>query len=57
VKQELIRQDEQANRIYYEPRCHEGNFGLPTMLFGARAEERLAEAFLIENRENGSEDY
>jgi hypothetical protein len=40
VKQELIRQDEQANRIYYEPRCHEGNFGLPTMLLGARAEER-----------------
>ena len=40
VKQELMRQDEQANRIYYEPRCHEGNFGLPTMLRGARAEER-----------------
>jgi hypothetical protein len=40
VKQELMRQDEQANRIYYEPRCHEGNFGLPTMLLGARAEER-----------------
>ena len=40
VKQELIRQDEQANRIYYEPRCHEGNYGLPTMLLGARAEER-----------------
>ena len=40
VKQDLIHQDEQANRIYYEPRCHEGNFGLPTMLRGARAEER-----------------
>ena len=40
VKQELSRQDEQANRIYYEPRCHEGNFGLPTMLNGARAQER-----------------
>ena len=40
VKQEMIRQDEQANRIYYEPRCHEGNFGLPTMLRGARSEER-----------------
>ena len=40
VKQQLIRQDEPANRIYYEPRCHEGNFGLPTMLLGARAEER-----------------
>jgi hypothetical protein len=40
VKQELVRQDDAANRIYYEPRCHEGNFGLPTMLLGARAEER-----------------
>ena len=35
-----MRQDDEANRIYYEPRCHEGNFGLPTMLRGARAEER-----------------
>ena len=40
IKQELTRQDEQANRIYYEPRCHEGNYGLPTMLLGARLEER-----------------
>jgi len=40
VKQELARQDEQANRIYYEPRCHEGNYGLPTMFLGTRAEER-----------------
>jgi len=41
VKQELVRQDEQANRIYYEPRCHEGNYGLPTMLLGTRVEERV----------------
>jgi hypothetical protein len=40
VEQELVRQDERANRIYYEPRCHEGNYGLPAMLLGARAEER-----------------
>jgi hypothetical protein len=40
VKQELVQQDGQANRIYYEPRCHEGNFGLPTMLLGSRIEER-----------------
>jgi hypothetical protein len=39
VKQEMIRQDEQANRIYYEPRCHEGNYGLPALLSGTRAEE------------------
>jgi hypothetical protein len=36
VKQEYSRQNEQANRIYYEPRCHEGNFGLPTLLAGGR---------------------
>ena len=29
-----------SNRIYYEPRCHEGNYGLPTLLLGARTEER-----------------
>jgi hypothetical protein len=40
AKQELVRQDEQANRIYYEPRCHEGNYGLPTMLLGTRMEEQ-----------------
>jgi hypothetical protein len=40
VKHELTRQPEQANRIYYEPRCHEGNYGLPTMLLGARREEK-----------------
>jgi hypothetical protein len=40
VKQELKAQDEQANRIYFEPRCHEGNFGLAGMLINSRAEER-----------------
>jgi len=39
VKQEMTSQSEQANRIYYEPRCHEGNYGLPGMLAGRRAEE------------------
>ena len=39
IKQEMNRQDEQANRIYYEPRCHEGNYGLPALLSGTRAEE------------------
>jgi len=39
VKQEMVRQDDQANRIYYEPRCHEGNYGLPALLIGTRAEE------------------
>ena len=40
VKQEMVRQDEEANRFYPEPRCHEGNYGLPTMLLGTRTEER-----------------
>jgi hypothetical protein len=40
VKQEFVRQDERANRIYYEPRCHEGNYGLPAMLLGTRMEEQ-----------------
>jgi hypothetical protein len=40
VKQDMIKQDDQANRVFYEPRCHEGNYALPSMLLGARAEER-----------------
>jgi len=40
VKQELKRQNERANRIYYEPRCHEGNYGMPALLFGARVQEK-----------------
>jgi hypothetical protein len=39
VKQELTRQDELANRLYMEPRCHEGNYGLAGMLANSRAEE------------------
>jgi len=40
VKLEMGKQDEPANRIYYEPRCYEGNYGLMTMLAGARAAEK-----------------
>jgi hypothetical protein len=40
VKQELKKQSDAANRIYYEPRCPEGNYGLPAMLLGARVAER-----------------
>jgi hypothetical protein len=39
VKNEFSRQSEEANRIYYEPRCHEGNYGLAGMLANTRAEE------------------
>jgi hypothetical protein len=40
VKQEFTRQSDQSNRIYYEPRCVEGNYGLPGLLRGARTEEQ-----------------
>ena len=40
VRQELKRQSDKQNRIYYEPRCHEGNYGLPALLIGARIEEQ-----------------
>jgi hypothetical protein len=40
VTQEYTRQPEKANRHYKEPRCHEGNHGMPALLAGARAEER-----------------
>jgi hypothetical protein len=41
IRQEFARQSEEENRIYYEPRCVEGNFGLPGLLHGRRVEERL----------------
>jgi hypothetical protein len=40
VNQEFTKQSEQQNRIYYEPRCVEGNYGLPGLLHGRRMEER-----------------
>jgi hypothetical protein len=39
VKQEFSRQSDQENRFYPEPRCHEGNQGLPGLLHGRRAED------------------
>ena len=40
VRQEFTKQSEQENRIYYEPRCLEGNYALPSMLLAARRDER-----------------
>ena len=40
VRQELKRQSSEQNRIYYEPRCHEGNYGLPALLIGSRMDEQ-----------------
>jgi hypothetical protein len=42
VKQELKRQPDTQNRIYYEPRCHEGNHGLVGILIGARMDEKAS---------------
>jgi hypothetical protein len=39
VKQEFTKQSEQENKIYYEPRCVEGNYALPSLLLGARTED------------------
>lgn len=41
VKQEFNKQSEQANRIYYEPRCYEGNIGYPSLMKSARLAEKL----------------
>jgi hypothetical protein len=40
VVEEFTRQNEQENRIYYEPRCHEGNYGFPSLLLSARLAEK-----------------
>jgi hypothetical protein len=39
VKQEFTKQSEQENKTYYEPRCIEGNYALPSLLLGARTED------------------
>jgi hypothetical protein len=39
VKQEFTRQSDQDNRLYTEPRCVEGNLGLPGLLKGRRVED------------------
>ena len=40
VKVVWTKQDDKANRIYYEPRCHEGNYGLIGQLVNTRAIEK-----------------
>ena len=40
VMVEYTKQDGEANRFYIEPRCHEGNYGLPGLLRGARTEDQ-----------------
>ncbi len=40
VTHEMKKQSDEANRIYPEPRCHEGNYGMTGLLAGARETER-----------------
>ena len=40
VKQEFTKESDEQNRIYYEPRCVEGNIGFPTVLRNARLEDQ-----------------
>jgi len=40
VTHDLKKQSDELNRIYSEPRCHEGNYGMVGLLAGARATER-----------------
>src|SRR5438445_11016661 len=39
IKQEFTKQSEQEDKIYYEPRCVEGNYALPSLMKAARVED------------------
>jgi hypothetical protein len=39
VKQEFTKESNEENRIYYEPRCVEGNIGFPTLMKASRLED------------------
>jgi hypothetical protein len=40
LKIDYAKQNEEQNRIYYEPRCHEGNYAFPTLMLNARLAEK-----------------
>lgn len=40
VTHEMKKQSDDDNRIYPEPRCHEGNHGMAGLLIGAREQEK-----------------
>jgi hypothetical protein len=46
VRQEFTKQSEQENRIYYEPRCIEGNYASPGLMHG----QRMAEAAFAQGK-------
>ena len=39
VKQEFTKQNNEENRVYYEPRCVEGNYGFAGLMNAARVED------------------
>jgi len=39
LKEEFTQQSDEDNRIYTEPRCVEGNYGLPGLMHGRRVED------------------
>jgi len=39
VKQEFTKQNDEQNRVYYEPRCVEGNYGFAGLMSAARSED------------------
>jgi hypothetical protein len=39
VKQQFTKQSDEQNRVYYEPRCVEGNYGFAGLMHAARVED------------------
>ena len=40
VQMDFSKQSDEQNRIYYEPRCHEGNYAFPSLMLAARLAEK-----------------
>ncbi len=40
IQMDFTKQSDEKNRIYYEPRCHEGNYAFPALMLAARLAER-----------------
>jgi hypothetical protein len=40
IQMDFTKQSDEKNRIYYEPRCHEGNYAFPSLMLAARLAER-----------------
>ena len=40
VQMDFSKQSNEQNRIYYEPRCHEGNYAFPSLMLAARLAEQ-----------------